>query len=141
MRYILGIIFMILCLHIQSQNKKLRSFSRDQTPALLDSAQAYVDSNPALAFDFATQALADAIKSGDEASQGACYIIIGHINYKVEQYDLAIDNYTKGLNVLVPLNNKAQQKEINGFISKAYSASNALAKSEDYYKKSLKFGE
>lgn len=69
---------------------------------LLDSAQHFLDINPQRSFDFVEAALELSLKSNDSFNEALCYQILGRINTRLEQYDIALDYYNKVLNKMSP---------------------------------------
>jgi len=121
------------CLELSAQRKLGSAYSQIPAYPLLDSANYYLKSDPALAFDFVLQVMDRAIKGKDGNAQGECYLVIGNINYVVEQYDLAVDNFSKALKIFQESEQTEKVFEIEGLLGKAYEANNELDKSESYY--------
>lgn len=130
------IILLLQALFAEAQSKKYASYSRSQENSYLDSANYYINTNPALAYDFVEKALAQAIKNKNWYTEAECYTTIGKINYQVQQFDLAIDNYNKALNILSNSRNKKQEQKIKKLLAKAHEANNNLDKSEAFYQES-----
>jgi len=119
-----------------SAQRKLKFSYQSADHQLLDSANYYLKTDPARAFDFVLQAMDLAIKDKDVETQAECYMIIGHINYEVEQYDLAIDNYTKARSIYRGSGQEDKLYEVEALLGKVYEANNELDKSESFYKSS-----
>ena len=137
LRYIVLFVLLLVSQFSGAQSKKTSSFSRTGENSLLESANYYIEINPALAFDYAVQALEVSIKSKDRLNEGNSYIAIGDINYKVEQFDLALDNYNKALAIFLQIENKEKEVYVKSLIAKAYGSSNDFEKSEALYKQSV----
>ncbi len=135
-KHIILIVLLIITSYVGAQNKKVSSYSRWPENTLLDSANYYVKTNPALAYDFVEQALEQAIKNKNRINEAECYTTIGNINYEVQQFDLAIDNYNKALLILSNSRNKKQELKIRKLLAKAHEANNNLDKSEAFYQES-----
>lgn len=119
-----------------SAQKKMSSYSRHQSNPMVDSARIYEQSNPALAFDFIEKALEQAIQLKDIQAEVDCYTVIGNINYNLQQFDLAIENYQKALKVLKKDKNKKKHYTLSNLLAKAHEANNNLDQSEELYRQS-----
>ncbi len=135
-QYCLFILLLCINNNLTAQNKKVSSFSKSELDFALDSATNYVNTNPALAFDYIEQALTSAIKNKNQEAEAECYAVIGEINFGVQQYDLAIDNYTKAIIIYAQLGNTKKEYEVKELRAKAYELENELDKSEAHYKES-----
>jgi len=139
--YIVPFLFLITIIAYSQDNKKsYSSFSKRiiENNAHLDSARKYEKTNPELSFDFALKALETAIKTKNQNDEAECYTIIGNINQRLSQYDLAIDNYKKASAIYELTNNTNGIEEINEHLAKTYAKSKELEKSEKIYKESAK---
>jgi LytS/YehU family sensor histidine kinase/Tfp pilus assembly protein PilF len=76
----------------QSYTKK-RSVSYSSPD--LDSARYLADKSPLRAIEFLNKVIEQSIKLNDKASEGSAYLILGNIQQKLGQHDLAIENYRK----------------------------------------------
>lgn len=65
----------------------------------LDSAKYLADKSPLRAIEFLNKVIERSIKLNDKANEGSAYLILGNIQQKLEQHDLAIENYRKCINV------------------------------------------
>lgn len=65
----------------------------------LDSARYLADKNPLRAIEFLNKVIERSIKISDKANEGTAYLILGNIQQKLGQHDLAIENYRKCINV------------------------------------------
>jgi len=129
--------FLFLSTEASAQRKWSSSYQQTSGSVLLDSANHHKVSDPALAFDFVLKAMDKAIKDKDRMAQGECYIIIGSINYQVEQYDLAIDNYNKARQIFKDVGQEEKLYKVESLLGQAYEANNELDKSESLYKSSV----
>ena len=126
-------LFLLMVLSIEigfTQKKWSLGKSRRIESSYIDSARFYIQTNPASAFDYALLAMNKAIAEKNRADEAECYIVIGNINYHVEQFDLALDNYKKALNIYQELKNIYKINETKELIGKAYESVNELEKSE-----------
>jgi len=137
-KYSVFIILFFISLITGAQNKKVSSYSRLPENTMLDSAQFYEKTNPALAYDFVEQALEQAIKERNRNDEADCYAIIGNINYNVQQFDLAIDNYNKALTILSKNKKSKKTSNIRKLLAKAHEANNNLELSAELYQESAK---
>ena len=104
---------------------------------LLDSARYYKGKDPALAFDFVLQMMDIAIREKDRYAQGECYHVIGDINLNVKQYDLAIDNYNKALEIFRDIKQEEKAYELEALLGKTYEAKDELEMSESLYQSNV----
>ncbi len=126
-------LFLLMVLSIEigfTQKKWSLGKSRRIESSYIDSAKFYIQTNPASAFDYALLAMNKAIAEKNREDEAECYIVIGNINYHVEQFDLALDNYKKALNIYQELKNIYKINETKELIGKAYESVNELEKSE-----------
>ena len=130
---ILLVVLLVIANSIFSQNREMSSYKAMPVNPHIDSARYYEKNNPTLAFEFVTKALELAISGNNEEEEGECYIIIGNINYNVQQYDFASENYLKALTIFTKLKNTKKEFEINNLLARTYEASNNLEASESYY--------
>lgn len=65
----------------------------------LDSAKYLADKSPLRAIEFLNKVIERSIKINDKANEGSAYFILGNIQQKLGQHDLAIENYRKCINV------------------------------------------
>jgi len=65
----------------------------------LDSARYLSDKNPLRAIEFINRAIEKSIRANDKSNEGQAYLILGNIQQKLNQHDLAIENYKKSINV------------------------------------------
>jgi tetratricopeptide (TPR) repeat protein len=80
----------------QNYSKKGRDFYSSPN---LDSAKYLADKSPLRAIEFLNKVIERSIKLNDKANEGSAYLILGNIQQKLGQHDLAIENYRKCINV------------------------------------------
>ena len=102
-----GVILLLLIalLSVQTsfaQKKKMESYkslqkrsSASSVTRLLDDANALKLTNPKEALNQVEDALAMSIAQSDDESEGKCYVLIGEINEGIQEWKLALDNYTQ----------------------------------------------
>jgi len=73
------------------------SFHRFAT-VYLDSANYYSNKNPFRAIDFINKAIGQSITEKDKNTESSAYLILGNIQQRLGQHDLAIENYKKCIN-------------------------------------------
>jgi len=85
-----------------AQKKKMESYkslqkrsSASSVTRLLDDANALKLTNPKEALNQVEDALAMSIAQSDDESEGKCYVLIGEINEGIQEWKLALDNYTQ----------------------------------------------
>lgn len=131
-----NIIMLVLLINSNafSQSKVRNSFNRQHSNTQIDSARYYIYTNPTLAFDYIEKALEQAIVENNQEKEALCYSIIGEINFGVQQYDLAVNNYTKAILIYSRTGNTAKEYEVKELRANAYEAANKLDISEEQYK-------
>lgn len=70
---------------------------------LLNKADSLLNEDPNKAYAFVEDALEISVKQEDRYSEAKCYILLGRINAKLNQFDIAIDNYQKSSKLLKDL--------------------------------------
>jgi len=83
--------------------------SVDQATLLLRQAENLKISNPADALDKVQEALAMSIAQKDPFNEGKCYLLIGEINEGIQEWKLALDNYTRAHDNLVEENTESPE--------------------------------
>ena len=88
----------------QQQNSSYQNSSKKrdyQAPKVsyLDSAKYLAEKNPLRAIDFINKAIEKSIKDNDKPNESLAYLILGNIQQKLQQHDLAVENYRKCINV------------------------------------------
>ncbi len=120
---ILGLALFCFVCKIQAQSKKLSSYSdtRQSSGKLisfyLDSAQYLSDKSPLRAIDKINKAIELSIGDDDKNNEALSYWILGNIQQNLEQHAMAVDNYKKCINTLLPATTKKAvkfTKESNG---------------------------
>ena len=84
---------------LQQRNLKLDK----SVPELLSDAEKIMGRDVKGALDKVEEALALSITEADEFGEASCYELLGRINRRIEQWELALDNYEKAFNILDPL--------------------------------------
>src|SRR6185295_15996138 len=69
--------------------------SVNQATLLLRQADNLKVSNPTVALDKVQEALAMSIAQKDPFNEGKCYLLIGEINEGIQEWKLALENYTR----------------------------------------------
>lgn len=90
-----------------AQKKKLDSYSdfksrSSQTSIiqLLRDAESVKKDNPTQALSFVQEALGMSLSQGDAVNEARCYLLIGEINEQINEWTLALENYTKAYQLL-----------------------------------------
>lgn len=87
--------------------KSLKSRSSvDESSRLLDQADDLKNSSPSEALDNVQEALAMSIAQKDVLGEGRCYVLLGEINEGIQEWKLALENYSR-----------AREKLLDGYSS------------------------
>lgn len=88
----------------QSESDKKNSYkslksrsSRASIQQLLSDAAATHESNPAQSLSYVQEALGMSLVQGDGLNEARCYLMLGQINERIQEWTLARDNYQKAL--------------------------------------------
>lgn len=88
----------------QSESEKKNSYkslksrsSRASIQQLLSDADATRESNPAQSLSYVQEALGMSLVQGDGLNEARCYLMLGQINERIQEWALARDNYQKAL--------------------------------------------
>lgn len=79
----------------KSEYKSFKSKRQRDIAELLSEASRQVRTEPGSALNKVEEALAMSIARNDAFNEGRCYILLGEINENIEEWGLALDNYTK----------------------------------------------
>lgn len=99
---------------------KMSRYQPIEIEALLDSADTYKESNAFKAYGFVESALQIIIQNNDKENEIKAYDLIGDINLHSEQFDLAIENYFKSINLAKTINKPDLAYSSNKNIGLAY---------------------
>jgi tetratricopeptide (TPR) repeat protein len=90
-----------------AQKKKLDSYSdfksrssQTSITQLLRDAESTKKDNPTQALSFVQEALGMSLSQGDAINEARCYLLIGEINEQINEWTLALENYTKAYQLL-----------------------------------------
>jgi tetratricopeptide (TPR) repeat protein len=90
-----------------AQKKKLDSYSdfksrssQTSITQLLRDAESTKKDNPTQALSFVQEALGMSLSQGDVVNEARCYLLIGEINEQINEWTLALENYTKAYQLL-----------------------------------------
>lgn len=90
-----------------AQKKKLDSYSdfksrssQTSITQLLRDAESTKKDNPTQALSFLQEALGMSLSQGDAVNEARCYLLIGEINEQINEWTLALENYTKAYQLL-----------------------------------------
>ncbi len=90
-----------------AQKKKLDSYSdfksrssQTSITQLLRDAELVKKDNPTQALSFVQEALGMSLSQGDVVNEARCYLILGEINEQINEWTLALENYTKAYQLL-----------------------------------------
>lgn len=86
-----------------SKLKKYRERSSSSSN-VLDQAEKEADKNPKAALDKVEDALAESIAKDNPFDEARSYLLLGDINSKIPEWNLAAQNYEKAYNILKSLN-------------------------------------
>lgn len=85
-----------------AQKKKLDSYSdfksrssQTSITQLLRDAESVKKDNPTQALSFVQEALGMSLSQDDVVNEARCYLVIGEINEQINEWTLALENYTK----------------------------------------------
>ncbi|TXH28053.1 MAG: hypothetical protein E6Q96_05755 [Cyclobacteriaceae bacterium] len=124
--YWLTIFALFVSIHAWGQNtekKKSVSRSRDSysdiksrantrdIQRLLNEAEKVKEKDPKAALDNIREALAMSIVNEDAFNEGKSYLLLGQVNERIEEWRLALDNYTKAYQKLSQNNADDERKE------------------------------
>lgn len=103
-RFLIGFIFISSGLLFAQDPENSRSKMRNPTSihVLLDSANYYLEIDPQRSFDFVESALEISLKSQNTFNEALCYQILGRINTRLQQFDIALDYYNKVVSLMSP---------------------------------------
>ncbi len=68
---------------------------RQSAPGLLQEAAELVHTDPTSALNKVQDALAMSIANNDTFNEGKCYLLLGEINENIEEWNLALENFTR----------------------------------------------
>ena len=94
-------------LNTSQSYSKLRGYNFSVAASYLDSANYYSDKNSLRAVDFINKAIEQSINENDKVTESASYLILGNLQQRLQQHDLAIENYKKSINVYSTVTKKA----------------------------------
>lgn len=90
-----------------AQKKKQDSYSdfksrssQTSITQLLRNAESTKKDNPTQALNFVQEALGMSLSQGDIVNEARCYLLIGEINEQINEWTLALENYTKAYQLL-----------------------------------------
>lgn len=90
-----------------AQKKKFDSYSdfksrssQTSITQLLRDAESTKKDNPTQALSFVQEALGMSLSQGDVVNEARCYLLIGEINEQINEWTLALENYTKAYQLL-----------------------------------------
>jgi tetratricopeptide (TPR) repeat protein len=90
-----------------AQKKKQDSYSDFKSRSsqtiitqLLRDAESVKKDNPTQALNFVQEALGMSLSQGDVVNEARCYLLIGEINEQINEWTLALENYTKAYQLL-----------------------------------------
>lgn len=133
---LLAVVFLI---PISGQEKKLNSrnnYSKDLSTdvlSLIDSANNSLDFQPQEAFSYIEKALDLSVKTQNLKGEALCNHLLGKVNYRLEQYDLAVNYLQRALQYNYILN-KDEVGQVYKNLAQAYEKNNNLDLSLEYYK-------
>jgi tetratricopeptide (TPR) repeat protein len=97
----IALIFAGILLSLTGYGQKKESYrslksrsSVTNTSSLIKEADALKDNNPAEALNRVQDALALSLAQNDEFNQAKCYLLLGQINENIQEWSLALENYT-----------------------------------------------
>lgn len=108
----------------------------DDVIALIDSADKILDLEPQKAFNYVEKALEISVKTQNLKGEALCNRSLGKINYRLEQYDLAINYFQRALRYNYVLSGSELEK-VYFNLAQAYEKNNNLNLSLEYYQKYL----
>ena len=80
---------------------KSRSSSQSSAPTLLKEANELKNNNPQEALNRVEEALGISLAQGDEFGEAKCYELLGEINERIQEWTLALENYSRAYPILV----------------------------------------
>jgi tetratricopeptide (TPR) repeat protein len=104
--FILGIVLVSTTVTVAQDRKKkaeskVRSSSRSaDVSELLDDAKSDLEKNPERSLERVKEALAQSISDNNLQGEARCYQLLGDINMDIEEWKLALENYSNAYNIL-----------------------------------------
>lgn len=105
--FLLGLLLLIAFAAFSQEEKKSKRYEDykskldSHSPAeLLQEAQQLKESSPGLALDKVQEALGLSLAGKDVFHEGKCYVVLGEINESIEEWKLAMENYSMAYNKL-----------------------------------------
>lgn len=110
-----------------SEQQKVRGFSSfkkggSDPEVLLDRAESLIDKRPENALVFVEEAMILAIDGRNEVTQARAYYLLGRVNFELNGYELATDNFRKSMDLYKQLD----------MLDMAYQAQREIGKSLDH---------
>lgn len=119
--------------------EKMSRYQPPEAQSLLDSAELYKKTNAFKAYSFVESALQIIIQKNDKENEIKAYNLIGDINLFSEQYDLAIENYFKSINLAKNIDKPSLAYNSNKNIGVAYKLNTDYDKAIYYLNTFLNF--
>ncbi|MES2134253.1 MAG: histidine kinase [Bacteroidota bacterium] len=114
-------------LNTSQSYSKLKRYNFSFAASYLDSAKYYSDKNSLRAVDFINKAIEQSITENDKTTESASYLILGNLQQRLQQHDLAIENYKKCINVYAVANKKVFNSSSNGDPYTLFNANKQMA--------------
>jgi tetratricopeptide (TPR) repeat protein len=135
---------LLFCLTLSAQEEKKSKRYEDykskldkQDPsALLLQAQQLKSSSPGQALDKVQEALGLSLAGKDQFNEGKCYLVLGEINESIEEWKLAMENYSIAYNKL-----KRNYKSTNDFKQSIAGQARTFGKLASYDKALASYDE
>ena len=101
-RFFIGVLILLpgILMPQDSEQIKMSNKGRLDIQVLIDSANYYLDINPQQSFNFVEPALEKSLKAHDPYKEALCYQVLGRINTRLDQYDIALNYYDKVLKLI-----------------------------------------
>ena len=131
--FILGLLLIVVSASSAQEEKKSKRYELykskldSQSPGdLLQEAQRLKESSPGLALDKVQEALGLSLAGKDVFNEGKCYVVLGEINESIEEWKLAMENYSMAYNKLK--RNHKKTSEFRQALSGLANANRKLAR-------------
>lgn len=144
MKHLLNIVLILIltCFSAWAQEKKLApSRSQSELDMYIDSASYYLEISPAKSFDYIEKMLSLSIKTGNKVGEAKSYQSLGKANYNLNQFDLAIDYYTKSCSVYEAINTPKDLNLTREMLGDALIKTGNYTEGLNYYRQALKYFE
>ncbi|MEZ4828115.1 MAG: tetratricopeptide repeat protein [Bacteroidia bacterium] len=115
------------------RKSKVVKVTSDEIFDLINEANERLADSPSKSLDLVEEALGYSYNTGNKRSEAYSYNTLGAINYQLNRYDLAIENYLKAVAIFQQLGEAQGLYNSYKFLSSAYDARGENDKALEYY--------